>query len=597
LDLISPLPFAPHALFEHDNDDLVLASADGLATFSHGVVDVIYQGSINLGPIDAATRSPEGQYWCTHGERIISVDVANRTEPRDVTASFGGSITGRRQIVCTPDGEIWAEGCSTRRCLDGSFISVPPSPSGNAPTPDALDIYGNRWCLLDTPSGRQVMVLPANAPDTWQPAWLPTGSWEFLISDHVGYVWIAGPDGWRRFCPRHMEDGWQIVTGDLPSGEAHGEVTAVGISPDELVMAAYSTGEILELDTNADGDLLVRSLANLPNAATCLLTSHDGAIWAATADALYRREPAPTAWQHTWEKKRGRLPGGGNHDVFSVPCLGKLYVPGGWAGQWGLPPQLHVLDELFAYDPQTEYWDIVSRMMQPRRYCGVSAMEERVWVVGGETRIPGWTGEGQVLYTVDIYDPQSDTWSPAPSLNVARTDPFVLSCNGRIWAIGGAAHNAGPKLDSVESIGPGEDTWRFEASLPEPTRQGHACELDGVIYCASIDGMYAYDVTGGRWDVDFPQPGEIGQGPLIAAYRGEIWLMGGYQDQRSRCFDPVTRTWRDGPDLPTSQAWAAATVLEGELVIVGGAHWSEGHDTVVFDDRTYALREGANSTQ
>ena len=31
--------------------------------------------------------------------------------------------------------------------------------------------------------------------------------------------------------------------------------------------------------------------------------------------------------------------------------------------------------------------------------------------------------------------------------------------DGRIYALGGAGHNSGPKLDTVESIGPGETAW------------------------------------------------------------------------------------------------------------------------------------------
>ena len=438
-----------------------------------------------------------------------------------------------------------------------------------------------------------VLVLPANAPDTWQITGLPAGAWEYLLADSVGYVWVAGREGWRRFCPRRVEAGWQTVGDDLPTGA----VTAVGLSPDDLTMAAFASGEVLELDTKATGELTTRPLARAPAPGRCLLSARDGALWVATEEALYRKEPDADAWQRNWEKKRGRLPGGGNHDIFSVECNEKLYVAGGWAGEWGLPPQAHVCDELFAYDTTSEYWEVVSRMYLPRRYNGIAAMAGRVWVVGGETRIAGREGEGQVLYLVDIYDPSSGTWTSGPSLNVARTDPFVISCNGRIYAVGGAAHNSGPILDSVESIGPGESEWRFETPLPEPTRQGHGCALDGIIYCVSIDGVFAFDAESGRWDETLPQPGAIGQGPLAAAYRGEVWMIGGYGDQRIRCYNPATRTWRLGPKLPTEQSWGAATVMNGQLIITGGAHYSRRHATVVFDDRTYVLRDERGEIQ
>lgn len=582
MDRICKLSAAPHTLLEDDDGRLVLAASDGLLTWHGDALKTVHTGSTH-----SAARGPDGRIYCTDGEGLFCVTLDDTDERTTVAPDLGGAPSGRRQVTCTPDGAIWVEGCTTRLQLDGTFLEVPPTPVGATPAPCSLDIYGNYWSLVDTPAGRQVLVLPANAPSTWQPAWLAAGAWDHLLADSVGCIWVAGPSGWRRFCPRRMNEGWQTVEGDLPGRF----VTAMALSPDDLVMAAFATGEILELDTDAAGQLQTRTLATIDEAAHCILTTRDGAIWAATPDGLYREKPAADAWQRRWEKKRGRLPGGGNHDVFSVECQGKLYVAGGWAGEWGLPPDRHVLDELFAYNPRSEYWQIVSRMIIPRRYCGIAEMGDQVWVVGGETRIPGWPGEGQVLYTVDIYDPASDTWSPAPSLNVARTDPFVVSHGGRIWAIGGAAHNSGPKLDSVESIGPGEDAWRMETSLPEPTRQGHACALGDVIYCASIDGMYAFDTATGQWDEDFPQPGEIGQGPLAAAYEGEVWLMGGHGDQSIRCYNPSTRSWRQGPDLPTEQAWAAAAVMNGELIIVGGAHGSPRHEATVFDDRTYVLRK------
>ena len=592
MDLICKLPAAPHAIIEHDDHRLILAFADGLALFDGTSLDFVMRGEVTT-----AARGPDGRIYYTQDEKILCCDLEQDPISQDITAAFADVPQAQKRIICTAEGDIWVEGCTTRRRPDGTFQANPAYPTTTAPAPHTLDSYGNFWSLVDG----QVLVLPANAPDAWQVAWLAAGSWEYLLADSVGFIWAAGPDGWQLFCPRQLDKGWQDFTMSFtllanPTTTANGTslerpaITAIGTSPDDLGMAALSNGELLELNSEA-GALAVRSLAFLPAPARCTYTDRDGAIWAATDNGLYKKDTAAGAWQNTWHKKRGRLPGGGNHDIFSVECQNKLYVAGGWAGAWGLPPTRHVLDELFAYDHESEYWSIVSRMIQPRRYNGIAEMSGRVWIIGGETRIPGWDGEGQVLYTVEIYDPASKTWSPGPSLNIARTDPFVVSCNGRIIAIGGAAHNSGPKLDSVESIGPNEEAWRLETPLSEPTRQGHACVLDGVIYCTSIDGVFAFDTANGQWNDALPQPpGEIGQGPLAAAYRGEVWLMGGPADKGIRCYNPQTRTWRAGPDLPTAQAWGAAIVMHGQLIIVGGAHESAMHNAVVYDDRTYVLR-------
>lgn len=584
MERIVRLNAAPLALFEHDRQRLVLALVDGLAILEQDTLAYVERG-----PIAGAVQAPDRSYYCTRGDRIVRLEIEREGQLADVTARFAGRPQGRRQVVCTGDGDLWVEGCTTRLQPNGRFAANPETSTAEwSPAAREVDIYGNYWTLAEGSRGRQVLVVPANAPGEWQVCGLASGSWEYLIADSVGYVWVAGSDGWQRFCPRQAEAGWQTITHPLPDSG----VTAVGTSPDDLVVAAFADGSLLELDATAAGETVVRSLGATPSPGRCVLTDRAGAVWVATDEGLYRREPAVDAWQHTWEQKRGRLPGGGNHDIFAAACQGRLYVAGGWAGQWGLPVRDHVPDELLAYDPRTECWEVVSRMYMPRRYNGIAALDGRVWVVGGETRFVGRGGPHQALYLVDVYDPASGTWSAGPSLNHVRTDPFVVTCNGRIYAIGGARHNAGPALDTVESIGPGEPAWRCETPLPRSTRQGHACALDGVIYCFSIDGAFAFDTLSGRWDEEFPQPGEIGQGPLAAAWKGEVWLIGGYDDRRIRCFDPQVRTWRAGPDLPTEQAWAAAEVLDDRLFIIGGAHRSPAHGAIVFDDRTYVLRAG-----
>ena len=581
MEAICTLATTPHALFEpHSDGDLIVALSDGLALVRNGQFS-----HLNRSAPEMVTLGPDGHLYWTEAGHIYEMDPAADAPANELTQLFANNPQGRQQIACMPDGDIWVEGCTTRRRLDGTFVANPRHYESHAPAPCALDVYGNFWSITNG----HVLVLPANASDAWQSAWTSTEPQDVLFADNVGYIWLIGPTQWRRFCPREMGKGWQTV----PSPHPQSAVTAVGRSPDELLMVAMANGDLLEINTAADDSVHSRLLTSLPAAARCVSSDARGALWAATNDALYRQPPTPTAWQRRWNRRPGRLPGGGNHDIFSTACQGQLYVAGGWAGEWGLPPRTHVLDELFRWDGT--YWRVIDHMPEPRRYCGLGELEGCVWVVGGETRYPHWDGEGQVLYTVLVYNPSCRSWQPGPSLHTARTDPFVVHCNGRIYAIGGAAHNGGPKLDSVESIGPGEAAWRFETPLLEPTRQGHGCELDGIIYCASIDGFYAYDVNTSLWDDDLPQPGPIGQGPLLAAWQGEVWLIGGFGDGLIRCYDPHTRSWRSGPNLPTEQAWGAASVLNGHLVITGGAHTIPLRDNVVFDDRTYVLRSRETS--
>jgi hypothetical protein len=576
---------APLALFEQSPGVLVAAFTDGLATVRGADLTWAWRG-----PVQSVAMGPDRRCYALSAGRAWCLDPLGSAAPEDITARFGGRPQDKGRISCTGTGEIWVEGCTTHRDINGQFAANPAA--ATTPWPPAaqlIDMYGITWACLEHGGFTQVLLVPPNAPGEWVHAGVDAGVWRWLIADSVGYTWLVGPSGWRRLAPRQAENGWQDLDGPVP-GEA---VTAASLSPAGLLLVGANDGTINECDATAVGDTQARWVAQAPSAARCLLSDSAGAVWAATDQGLYRQPPAATAWQHDWQLLPGRLPGGGNHDVFAATCAGRLWIAGGWAGQWGLPARAHVPDQLFALDPASGYWQVASRMYMPRRYHGIAALDGRVWVIGGEARFGPRPEPHQALYLVDVFDPQSGTWSTGPSLNFVRTDPFVVTCGNRIYAIGGAAHNEGPKLDTVESIGPGETAWRIETPLPEPTRQGHACALDGIIYCFSIDGAFAYDTVSRAWDSALPQPGPIGQGPLAAAYQGLVWLLGGYHDASVRCYDPQARRWTPGPDLPVEQAWAAAEVLDGRLYISGGAHFSAPHQAIVFDDRTWVLRQSS----
>lgn len=532
----------------------------------------------------SAARAPDGSFYLGVGSRVLRA-LPDGSDPVDVTAQFGVAAESAR-VMSLRDGEIWVAGASRRLQVDGTFAPVPAAPlEMSSPLPVEIDLHGNRWGLAATAAGEQVMVCPANEPQAWQYAGLPAGRWTHVLADRFGFVWVAGEDGWRRLRPVAWEEGWDIVGVDVPPA------TCLALSPRGTVLAGTADGGVLELQTEASGALRTQELGSLSAPVRAVFSADDGSVWAATENQVHRLDAAEDAWQRTWRQMPGHMPGGGNHDVFAAQVQDRVYVAGGWPGAWGLPTTRHVCDELFALDPRSGYWRVASRMHIPRRYNGIAALEDRVWVIGGETRTAGREGEGQALYLVDIYDPTSDTWAAGPALNDVRTDPFVVTCGDRIYAIGGAAHNSGPKLDTVESIGPGETAWRFEAPLPEPTRQGHGCALDGVVYCCSDDGVFAFDTSTGRWIEDLPQPpGPLSNGILAAAFQGEMWLMGGFDYDAVWCYNPQTRTWRSGPDLPTPQSWGAAIVVDDELFVICGAHGATPHEGVIYDDRTFVLR-------
>ena len=161
----------------------------------------------------------------------------------------------------------------------------------------------------------------------------------------------------------------------------------------------------------------------------------------------------------------------------------------------------------------------------------------------------------------------------------------MVTASGRIYAIGGAASSEA--LNSVESIGPGESTWRSEPPMPQPMRQYAGCVLDGIIYVISATGALSFDPETGQWD-ELPTAPQLPQASQVAAHDGQVWVLGSYKTDEGHRYSPSDRTWRPAPKLPTPNSWGAAAELGGRLIVAGGAHKAQFH--FVFDDRMYALR-------
>jgi N-acetylneuraminic acid mutarotase len=92
----------------------------------------------------------------------------------------------------------------------------------------------------------------------------------------------------------------------------------------------------------------------------------------------------------------------------------------------------------------------------------------KVLVAGGFTSATGLTS------SAEIYDPDSDSWSPANNMQQARTShTATLLENGSILIAGGSSTtntNGGSALASVEIYDPDTDTWSVAASMvPQST--------------------------------------------------------------------------------------------------------------------------------
>ena len=105
----------------------------------------------------------------------------------------------------------------------------------------------------------------------------------------------------------------------------------------------------------------------------------------------------------------------------------------------------------------------------------------------------------------------------------------------------------------------------------------------------NLDHVWSYHIPSGAWRVEPPmlEPGKAYSG--IAALDGELWLLGGlFRDggdtkatSTVEIYDPATRQYRRGPELPRKAGQVVALTVGQRLYAVGGAD-DEGATTEVL---------------
>ena len=207
---------------------------------------------------------------------------------------------------------------------------------------------------------------------------------------------------------------------------------------------------------------------------------------------------------------------------FHTSCVidGKLYVIGGGDSSM-------IISTMDMFDPTSGEWVSKNAMSTNRGLFACATIEDKIYVMGGMNTIEdiiglstvevyntandSWTrladmptkrwGHSAVTYngkiyvfggntslnlyrSIDIYDPQTNTWSTNSSyMPTARYCLTTCVFGDNIFAIGGWKHSAdGPIYDKVEVYSPQTDEWKTERPLPVTRAVLASLVLDGKVY-------------------------------------------------------------------------------------------------------------------
>lgn len=233
-------------------------------------------------------------------------------------------------------------------------------------------------------------------------------------------------------------------------------------------------------------------------------------------------EPTEPPLVSEWQKRSAVMPS----SLSEMPAAlidGMIYVVGGFDANSVLTDALEV------YDPQTDSWSTRAPLPEKRHHVMTAGYDGKLYVFGGILT-------QQALSTAWVYDPATDVWASIAPLPEVRASGAAVTLGDYIYIVGGTGSSR-----ALLRYNPASDSWDKLASLQQSREHNQAVVLDGKIYA-----------LGGRW---FPGVGDLAT---------------------TEIYDPASDTWTYGPVMLEPHTGFGAAVIDDRIYIAGGEVFGGG---------------------
>jgi len=237
----------------------------------------------------------------------------------------------------------------------------------------------------------------------------------------------------------------------------------------------------------------------------------------------------------------------------------RMYAIGGCgyprSGSFGYPETLSSVE---IYDPNTDTWTEAAPMHSPREDFGCAVLGDYIYVAGG---LRG----NKTLNTFERYSIAKDTWQSLPSMPRSRRNVGLVALGGYLYAIGGS--DIFDHCNMVERFHPGDTEWHDCAPMLISRPCAAYVALDGYIYAIGGDSeshtrttLERYDPKTDSWCLLSPLSRGFEQ-LQFTCYKGMIHVM--CRVYRSWplleffVYNPFTDRWSNSTRLPTGR-WPVA---------------------------------------
>lgn len=219
----------------------------------------------------------------------------------------------------------------------------------------------------------------------------------------------------------------------------------------------------------------------------------------------------------------------------------------------------------------------------PRYMHSATLLTNGKVLVAGGFHIPN-SGGDFTLASTELYDPVSDTWSPAGSLAIARSlHTATLLPNGKVLVVGGYNWITGTTYASAELYDQAADSWSSAGDMSVARqyftttllRNGKVLVVGGMDAAGITSSADIYDPTSNSWSsaASLATARFLHNATLLA--NGKVLVTGGRTGTPSltsaELYDPITNTWSQTGSLTTARSGHSSNILpSGKVVVTGG---------------------------
>jgi hypothetical protein len=377
--------------------------------------------------------------------------------------------------------------------VEGGDIITPPVGSGRV----VRDTCANQWVLAPAVGGkRQLLVLPAQAPERWKVAEVPglgVDGWEAVSIGEDGFVWLSKGRQRFRFDPRKPEKGlaegipgteriaaqrdWKVVARmaesnhDLTGAVVDGRLyIAGGLTADWGFPARSHAFDTIQAFDPARSRWTVAAMLHRSRI-YCATAAFDNKVWVVGGDYIepdgsrYAVRTVEVFDPRTGGVVRGPEPELARPMPLALAAGGRLYVMGNARGEYDRPGKMESLgagETKWRAEPDgpAGMGPLAGTVLDDRLYVvvpgkGLAVFDSRSgrWEVVESPAAPrscqmaAWRGEILMMGGRDIenlaetriFNPRTRSWRMGPALPIPLSWGAAGVVNGRLYVTGGAA--------------------------------------------------------------------------------------------------------------------------------------------------------------